>query len=37
MKDFVRLAAKLWIPVGKTGNNDEKFPAILGEDREITY
>ena len=31
MKDSVRLAAKLWIPVERTGNNDEKFPAILGE------
>ena len=31
MKDSVRLAAKLWIPVGKTEGDNEKFPAILGK------
>ena len=34
MKDSVRLAAKLWIPVGKTEGDNEKFPAILGK---VTY
>ena len=31
LKDSVCLAAKLWIPVKKAGNIDEKFPAILGK------
>jgi predicted acyl esterase len=31
LKDSARLAAKLWIPVTKTGQENEKFPAILGK------
>lgn len=31
MKDSARLAAKLWLPVAKTEEDNEKFPAILGK------
>jgi predicted acyl esterase len=31
LKDSTRLAAKLWIPVTGTGQENEKFPAILGK------
>ena len=31
LKDGIRLAAKLWIPLDEKGKNEQKFPAILGK------
>ena len=30
LKDGIRLAAKLWIPLDEKGRSEQKFPAILG-------
>lgn len=34
LKDEIRLAAKIWMPVRKDGRTEEKFAAILGEKNE---